>query len=110
MHRSVWFKHSSQRTEARIRIGEVMENPGAHDLIETQSQIVDPLDAKLMNLEIFQVVFSLELFRMAHARGTMVDAGNLSRRPTQRMLRSLGCSATCNEDGLVFSIRAGWPK
>ena len=79
MHRSVRFEHSSQRTEARIRIGEVMENPGAHNLIETQSQIVHPFDAKLMNLEIFQVVFSLELFRTAHTRGTIVDAGNLSQ-------------------------------
>ena len=77
----------------------MMENPGADNLIEAHFQVVYPLDGKLADLEIVQVVFPLELFGRAHAGYAEVDAGNLSRRPTQGMLCRLRCPATGNQDG-----------
>src|SRR5208282_5936021 len=59
---------------------------------------------------IFQVVFSLELLGVEHADCAAVDAGNLGRGPTHRMLGCLRCPATGNEDGLVFPIRSIGPK
>src|SRR5208282_825141 len=61
MHRSFRFEHAAQSTQSCIRVGEMMENPGAHDLVEIHPQVVYALDGKLTNLKIFQVVFSLEL-------------------------------------------------
>src|ERR1700726_3158905 len=87
-----------------------MENTCAYNLIEAHSQIVYLLDGKLVDLKIFQVVFSLELLRMAQTRCAAVDASNLRFRPTQRMLGRLRCPAAGDEDGLVFPIGLSGPK
>src|SRR5438132_7246305 len=63
-----------------------------------------------MDLKIVQTVFLLEFLGTAHARCAEVDAGNLSRRPTQSMLGRLRCPAAGNEDGLVFPIGSYRPK
>src|SRR5262245_66333570 len=60
MHRTVRFEHAAQSTEPRIRIREMMENPGADNLIEGHFQVACPLDGKLADLEIVQVVFPFE--------------------------------------------------
>ena len=88
----------------------MMEHPGADDLIEAHLQIAYPLDGKLEDLEIVQVVFPLELLGRAHTGCAEVDAGNLSRRPTQGMLGRLRCPAAGNEDGLVFPIGPCGPE
>jgi|GEM_PF-4685608 len=99
MHRTVRFEHAAQNSEPRIGVREMMENPGADNLIEAHFQVTYPLDGKLADLEIVQVVFPLELLGTAHTRCAEVDAGNLSRRPTQSMLGCLRCPATGNQDG-----------
>src|SRR6267143_4883243 len=68
MHRSVRFEHAAQSAESRIRVGEMMQNPSAHDPIEAHLQVVYPLDGKRMDLKIFQIVFFLEYLCMAHTR------------------------------------------
>jgi len=82
----------------------MMQNPGADNLIEACRQLACALDGKLVNVEIAQVVFSLELFGTAHARSAEVDAGNLCRGPTHGMLRRLRRSAAGNEDRLIFAV------
>src|SRR4029450_13925491 len=82
----------------------MMENTGADDLIEARSQVTDPLDGKLVDSEIVQVVFPLESLGAAHAGCAEVDADDLSRPPTHGMLRRLRCSAAGNEDGSPFPI------
>jgi hypothetical protein len=100
MYRStVRFEHAAQSAEPRIRIREMMENPGADNLIEAHFQVAHPLDGKLVDLKIVHVVLALELLGTAHARCAEIDAGNLSRRPTQGMLCRLRCPATGNQDG-----------
>ena len=44
MHRAVRFEHAAQSAEPRIGIREMMENPGADNLIEARFQIAYPLD------------------------------------------------------------------
>ena len=46
-------------SEPRIGVRKMMENPGADYLIEDCPEFVYPLDGKLVELEIVQVVFSL---------------------------------------------------
>ncbi len=55
----------------------MMENPGAHNLIEARLQIVHLLDGKLVDLEIVQVVFSLQLLSTTYTCCAEVDADNL---------------------------------
>ncbi len=110
MHRSVRSEHVSQSSESTVRVRKMMENPGAHNLIEARLQFVYPLDGKLVDLEIVQVVFSLEFLGMAHTCRAKIDARNLSLGPTHRMLGRLRCPAAGNKDGPVFSKRAGRPE
>src|SRR4029077_2160870 len=111
MHRStIRFEHAAQSAEPRIGVRKMMENPGADNLIEAHFQVTYLLDGKLTDLEIVQVVFPLELLGTAHTVCAEVDAGNLSRRPTQSMLGRLRCPAAGNEDGLVFPIGSYRPE
>jgi len=110
MHRPVRLEHAAQGAKPHVGVCEVMENSGAHDLIEAHPQIVYSLYRDLVDLKIFQVVFFLELFRAAHTCFATVDAGNLRRGPTQRVLGCLGCSTTRDKDGLIFFIRPARPK
>ncbi len=88
----------------------MMENSRAHNLVKVRLQLVYLLDGKLVDLEIVQVVFSLELLGVTYTRCTKVDAGNQGRWPTQGMLGRLRCPAACNEDGMIFPIGSGRPK
>src|SRR5262245_65260305 len=99
VHRAVRFEYAAQSAEPCIRIREMMENPGADNLIEARFQVVCPLDRKLVDLEIIQVVLSLEILSTAHTGCAEVDAGNPRCRPPQSMLGRLRCPATGNEDG-----------
>src|SRR4029077_6534067 len=110
-HRStVRFEHAAQSSEPPIGVRKMMKNPGADNLIEARFQFVDALERKLADLEIVQVVFPLELLGRAHTGCAEVDAGDLSRRPTQSMLGRLRCPAPSNEDGLVFPIGSYRPE
>src|SRR5208282_6948132 len=40
MHRSVRFEHAAQSSESCIWVSKMMENPGAHNLIEARSKIL----------------------------------------------------------------------
>ena len=110
MHRSVRFEHAAESSESCVRVRKVMENSGAHNLIKGHSQFVHTLDGKLVDLEVVQVVFSLELLSTANAHCAEVDADNLCRGPTQSMLSRLRCSAAGNEDRVIFLVRFEGPK
>ena len=59
VHRALRFEYIAQSAEPRIGIREMMEHPGADDLIEARFQFAYPLDRKLADLEIVQIVFRL---------------------------------------------------
>src|SRR5271155_2836937 len=110
MHRSVRFEHAAQGAEAGIGIREMMENPGAHNLIEAHPKMVYLLDGKLVDVEILEVVFLLEFLRTLHTGCATVDTCDLSRGPAQRMLGRLRCPAARDEDGLIVLIRSCGPE
>src|SRR6266436_4727355 len=89
VHGSVRFEYAAESTEARIRVGEMVENARAHNLIKARPQVAHLVDGHLVDLKIFQVVFPLEFLRAADTRCAEVDAGYVSPRPAQRMLGSL---------------------
>jgi hypothetical protein len=109
MHGTIRREHATQRAEPCIGVRQVMEDSGAHDLIEGHLQFLYPLDGKLVDLEIVQAVFPLECQGMAHAGGAKVDAGNVGRRPAQGMLGRLRCAAAGDQDGSIFPERPGGP-
>src|SRR5215831_4915547 len=82
MHRAVRFEHTAESSEPRIRVGKMMENSRADNLIEGLFQLAHPIDGKLVDLEIIQVVFLLEFLSTAYARCAEIDAGNFSGRAT----------------------------
>jgi hypothetical protein len=88
----------------------MMENPGTDNLIKAHFQIGYALNGKLVDLEIVQVVFSLEVFRVTDTRRAKVDAGHPRRRPAQGMLGRLRRPAAGNEDGSILPITAARPK
>src|SRR5580765_7819909 len=85
MHRSIRFEQTAQSSEACIRVGKVVQNSGADDLVETGAQVFDTFDGKLVDLKIFQVVFLLQFLGMAHAGCAAVDSRHLCRGPAQCM-------------------------
>ena len=88
----------------------MMQHSGANNLVETGSQLCNPLNRKLAKLKIFQIVFLLQLFGVMDTRRTEVDTRDLRRRPAHRMLGGLGGSTSCNQDGIVFAVRFVGPE
>ena len=87
-----------------------MQHSGANNLVETGSQLFNPLNRKLAKLKIFQIVFLLQLFGVMDTRRAEVDTRDLCRRPAHRMLGGLGGSTSCNQDGIVFAVRFVGPE
>src|ERR1700722_11309074 len=88
----------------------MMEHSGADNLVESRPQLHHTIDGKLMDLKIGQAIFTLERLRPLHTRRADVDAGDLSCRPAERMLRRLGSSTAGDKNGIVFFVRFGRPK
>jgi hypothetical protein len=108
--RSAGFEQTAQNAEARVGVFQVMEDSGANNLIEARIQFVSPLDWKLVELEILQVVFALEFLGAAHTGCAKVDTGHLRVRPAQGMFGCLRRSAAGNKYGMIFSKSSGRPK
>jgi hypothetical protein len=64
----------------------------------------------VVDLKIFQVVFSLKGLRSKDTSRATVYAGNLTFWPTQSVLCRLRCPASRDQNGMVFSIRVVRPK
>src|SRR5262249_6806738 len=110
MHGPVRFEHAAQSSEPRIGVGQMMEHPGADDVIEAPLQFVYSIDGELMDLERAQVVLSLEPLGTADARRAEIDAGDPSPRPAQGIPGSLRRAASRNEDGVVFPVGSRRPE
>jgi len=55
----------------------MVENPGTYDLVECHPQAADLFDGKPVNLQILQIVFSLEFFSTSDTRCAEIDPDNL---------------------------------
>ena len=47
MHRAIRFEHIAQSSESGIGVRQMMQHPGADDLIETRREFTGPLDGEL---------------------------------------------------------------
>ena len=110
MHRAVRVEHVAQTPEGRLRVGEMVQNARAHDLVEGQTQLADALDRQLVDLEIGQAVLAPEILRVPHARRTEVDPDHPDRRTARGVLRRLRGSAAGDEDCPLFGVRLVRPE
>jgi hypothetical protein len=77
VHRAILLQHLAQSAEPRIRVSEMVENPGTYDLVECHPQAADLFDGKPVNLKILQIVFSFEFFSTSDTRCAEIDPDNL---------------------------------
>ena len=79
----------------------MVKHSGADHLVEGASELADVLNRQLMKLEILEVIFPLELARVAQARLADIDGGDSGVRLAERVPRRLRRAATRDEDLLV---------
>jgi hypothetical protein len=109
VHGSVGFEDGAEGAEPGVRVAEMMEDSSRDDLIEGGVQFVDAIDGELVDLEVGEVVFALEIFGVADAGCTEVDGGDVCGGPSEGVLCSLRGSAAGDEDGEGVAIRKGGP-
>ena len=56
MHRSIRLEYAAQGLEPGIRVGQMMQHPGADDLVEARLQLANTLDRQLVKLQIVEFV------------------------------------------------------
>src|SRR5215471_211575 len=93
---SVRIEYAVQCPETSARIGEMMKNSRAYDLVEFSSQIAYLFQSELVHLKILQVILLLQLPGALHASCADIDPGDSGLRPAQSLLRRLRCSAAGN--------------
>ena len=76
----------------------MMQDPGTDNLIEAHLQVANLLNRKLVNLKIPKVILCLEAVCAIHTRCADIDAGDLSRRPAQRMFGGLRSPAAGDDN------------
>jgi len=82
----------------------MVQHTRADDLVEAASQVAYTLHRELVDLEILQLVFTLEFLGVADARGADVNAHDASLRLAQGMFGRLRCAASGDENCQVFPI------
>ena len=110
VHRAAGRQHVAQGPQARVGVGEMMEHAGADDLIEGRPQLADALDGELADLEIVELVLSLELLGVADAGRAEVDARHPGRRPAQGVLGRLRGPAAGDQDRVVLAVGLRGPE
>ncbi len=110
VHRSVWLEHIAQSRQTCVGIDEMMQNPGADDLIEALLQLACLLDSQLLYLKVLEIVFAFQIFCSAETYPAEVNTCDLRLRPSHRILRRLRRSTTGDENRKVFLIRPIGPK
>ena len=110
VHRTLRFQDRGQRTQARIGIGQMMQDTSGHNQVERALQFTDALDRQLPEVQVRQPVLQFELVRVLDARRADVDADDESVWPAQRVPRGLPRSAAGNEDVEIGAIRCSRPE
>ena len=78
--------------------------------IERPPKLLDSLDRKVVQIEVLQIVLSLQVARVAKARFADVDGGDSSIRLAERVPRRLRGPAAGNEDLLAAAHWLVWPE
>ncbi len=98
MHGSTRSKHAPQGAEARIRIGQVVQDAGADDLVELLRKLLSLFDGQPLEIEIVKSVPLPQEPRLLKARFADIDPDDPRARPSARMSCRLNGAASCNQD------------
>ena len=104
MQRAFGPEHLSQGAEPGVRIGEVVKNAGADDVVEPFAELARALDGKMAHLKIVEFVFALELQLVCDAIFAEVDSHDARPRPADGVVRCLRRAAARDEDASVVAI------
>ena len=105
MHRAIGIEHIAQRSQPGVRIGQVVQDAGAYDLVETAIELTRTLDRQLQHAQVVEPILVLELLGATHAGGAEIDAGDLCLGPAQGMLGRLRGTASGDQDRVIFAVR-----
>ena len=100
-HRAARPQDVAKGAKAVVRVGQVMQHPGANHHVERATDLPDALDRDLMQFEILQIVLALKLSGVTEAHVADVDRHDSSIGLAKRVPRGLGCAASSDEDFLV---------
>jgi hypothetical protein len=81
----------------------MMKHACANDLIERLAKLRDPLDCKLVKLQISYVMLSLKISGVAQACFADVDRDDTRVGLHERMTRGLRRAAASDEDGSIWT-------
>jgi hypothetical protein len=98
LHRAIRRKDVAQRLEANIRVRQVVKDPRTNNLIEGPAELMNLLDREPMEIEVMQVIFPLQIARVAQAGFTDVDCRHLRVRFAQCMDRGLRRAAAGDQN------------
>src|SRR5215831_3796093 len=87
----------------------MVQYPGADNLVERASKLLDVFNRELLELEVVEVVLSLEVGRVAQARLADIDTSDVTTRLAQRISRRLRGATASDEDFPRFAEGLGWP-
>ena len=110
MHCAVGRKDIAQCPKAGIRVGQVVEHPRTHNLVENLAEFPDIFDCKPIEIEVSQAIFLLKIAGMAQTGFADVDCRHSCIGLAQRMDGSLGCSAAGDQDFTTCPRMLCWPQ
>ncbi len=88
----------------------MVEHAGADDLIECSVQLLDLMDRELIDIEVLQAIFALQLARVTQAGFAYINCRDSRTGLAQCIEGSLGSSTPADENLSVCSRLARWPK
>ena len=101
-------KHVAQGAQTAVRVGQMVQHPGADDLVEGLPELLHTLDRQLVQIEVREPVLALQLTRAAQADGADVDARNVRLGLDERVARRLRGAAARDQDLPVSPRRLRW--
>src|SRR5262249_17826940 len=87
-------QNTSQRAQALVRVGKVMQDAGADDQIEAMIQGFNVFDRNVLNFEVAQAVLAFESFSFVEAGRADINTNYLRRRMAERVFGRLPGSAS----------------
>ena len=104
MQRAVGGKDAAQRSKTSVGVGEMVEHPGANDLVEGLPELADALDRQLVQIEVPQAMLLLKAARMAQTGWADIDRRHMGMRLGEGIFCGLRRPTTSDQDPSV------WPR
>ena len=99
-----------ERGEARTWVGQVVEHPRAHDVVESLAEAGDLFDREPMQFDVGEVVTIDEATGLVDAALAHVDPHHVGAGVPDGVLGGLRRAAPCDEDRSIVETRAFRPQ